>query len=409
MPEPLKYYLGLVFIVILLFVNSLQTLAQKEFLVTVDPSNGSFSKVDSIHGVMWIELFNLTSINENNSHFTFVGSPDQADWKLITLDEQNGNILSGPSLANNTNLISLDYTKTNNFLYGVVVNSGAYSFVTFNIQSGIYSPITNIPLETISEFVLDDANHRIIINGTYNGNLVLMTMDILTGNIISRVPFTNIQSMVYNNLTNKLYGLSSRITSANTNIITVGIIDPNTGIFSQMADLPPEVQGIVQGNETFNENNNTYIFAASDNSGNTSLYSIDGVTGSVIYKAPVSITNKIDADNLIQFRFDNTSGKLYALHWEAKSVKPSFDSSCKLDIQTKLYPNPFSDFLIVEKNPTICKVRMNLYNTLGQILIQSQINDGKNEIHLQRLPKGVYFYKFISDANTTLTGKIIKQ
>jgi hypothetical protein len=43
-------------------------------------------------------------------------------------------------------------------------------------------------------------------------------------------------------------------------------------------------------------------------------------------------------------------------------------------------------------------------------LIQNQIiNDGRNEIHLQRLPAGVHFYKVVSDMNTIFAGKIEKQ
>ena len=53
---------------------------------------------------------------------------------------------------------------------------------------------------------------------------------------------------------------------------------------------------------------------------------------------------------------------------------------------------------------------MSLYNSLGQLLIKDKIiNDGDNEIQLANVSNGIYFYKFYSNGNTLLTGKIIKQ
>jgi len=85
------------------------------------------------------------------------------------------------------------------------------------------------------------------------------------------------------------------------------------------------------------------------------------------------------------------------------------DSSCRLDIKTRIYPNPTGEMFIVNKNPTICKVTMNLYNALGQLVRKNiVINDGLNQIKISALPQGSYFYKFISNNSILLTGKIIR-
>ena len=105
--------------------------------------------------------------------------------------------------------------------------------------------------------------------------------------------------------------------------------------------------------------------------------------------------------------------KLYALFWEAKTIIPpssTIDSTCRLSNETKIYPNPFNKSLFVNKKVTTCKVFMNIYNTLGQLIVKDmKINDGLNEVTLSNLSAGVYYYKFISNGNTLLSGKVMKQ
>lgn len=85
------------------------------------------------------------------------------------------------------------------------------------------------------------------------------------------------------------------------------------------------------------------------------------------------------------------------------------DPSCNLHINTKVYPNPFNKVLLVNKKQTACKVTMRLYNTLGQLVKKDiTINNGTNLISVFDLPSGVYFYRFISNENSMLSGKLIK-
>ncbi len=89
---------------------------------------------------------------------------------------------------------------------------------------------------------------------------------------------------------------------------------------------------------------------------------------------------------------------------------PAIDSLCRLDIQTKVFPNPFNNVLFVDKKNTTCKVTLSIYNMLGQLILQGKIiNDGHNEITLADFSAGIYYYKFISNGNTLLSGKILKQ
>jgi hypothetical protein len=89
-------------------------------------------------------------------------------------------------------------------------------------------------------------------------------------------------------------------------------------------------------------------------------------------------------------------------------ISSSSQCSCVLDAQTRIYPTPFSDFLIVDKKTTECEVRMNLYDILGQLLEKDVlIQNGLNKIPLT-LPSGIYIYMFHSRGKILLTGKILK-
>jgi hypothetical protein len=405
----IRSVLKIIFIAFLLFLKTIQLSAQTEYLVTVDPSNGNFTKIDSIPGVKWILLFSFTTIDEKNKQFFFVGGPTQTEFYLLTLDAVSGKILH--KVPKPDNLMGLEYSKSSDKLFGIIGNSGAYSLVSIEKSTGAYTTVANIPgMEGFIDLILDDNNHRIFINGLFNGAPSLRTVDLLTGNTISTVFSNKFGNFVYDNLSNTLYCLYSRQINPNNPIGFFSLVsfDPLTGNFSITGDLP-EGLGITQGNTTYNENAKQLIFVGNDN-GTYFLYSVNITTGQIIYKVPAKVTSAVDQDNLIQFRFDNSTNKLYALHWEAKTIRPITDSSCKLNNITRVYPNPFPDLLVIEKDQSLCKIYMSLYNSFGQKIISTKLlNDGKNNFYLQKLPAGTYFYNLFSDKGDRITGKVIKR
>lgn len=75
-----------------------------------------------------------------------------------------------------------------------------------------------------------------------------------------------------------------------------------------------------------------------------------------------------------------------------------------------VYPNPFTNTLKieVEKNNTK-KASLVIYNSLGVVLINSDIIEGVNTIDMSNLSSGVYFYKIISNNVITNSGKLVSQ
>jgi alpha-tubulin suppressor-like RCC1 family protein len=86
------------------------------------------------------------------------------------------------------------------------------------------------------------------------------------------------------------------------------------------------------------------------------------------------------------------------------------DSSCNLDINIKVYPVPSHHSLTVSKNATLCKVSVNIYNAIGQLMVKGKIiNAGNNEIDLSNFASGVYFAQFISNGRVVEKKKFIKE
>ena len=401
-------------LVILLFNLSLAN-AQTEYLVFVNPTNAAITKIDSIPGVKWLKSFYISTYNQNNLQYTFIGG-DNANgtaFKLFTLDAVSGNIISNPLFVNHLSFYALQYSRLTNILYGIIRNSGVFSIVTINTLTGTYATVQNIiGLSSVSKFLVDDVHNRFFVIGPDNiGDLTLLTIDIASGNIISQVHTPKINNLLYDNLTNKLYALSNRSSPPpGHTIFSICNVDPATGIIANIADLP-NLAVINSGNETFNEYVGVYIFSATTfNDTANYLYSVNINTGNIISKVSIPTSSTLNNDNLVFFRFDNVrSAKLYALYWEAKTIKTPIDSSCKLELKTKIYPNPFADVLYIDKNSTTCNVTMNLYNELGQLLVKDKIiNDGHNEIPLSNISSGIYFYDFISNGNILLSGSIFK-
>ena len=86
------------------------------------------------------------------------------------------------------------------------------------------------------------------------------------------------------------------------------------------------------------------------------------------------------------------------------------DSSCKLDDKIKIYTSTAGQKLVIDKKITTCKVTMNVYNMIGQLLLKSRIiNDGLTEIDIARFPGGVYVCLFFVDGKSQSVKKVLKQ
>lgn len=74
----------------------------------------------------------------------------------------------------------------------------------------------------------------------------------------------------------------------------------------------------------------------------------------------------------------------------------------------KIYPNPAQDVLFLERADLDKNATLAITNTLGQVLIQANINSNLNEISIQSLPQGAYFARISMADGLISSQKIIK-
>lgn len=76
-------------------------------------------------------------------------------------------------------------------------------------------------------------------------------------------------------------------------------------------------------------------------------------------------------------------------------------------VEVSVYPNPASDFVNVTMVNEHNNVNFTLYNILGDAVLTANLNAGTNEVALDKLPNGVYFYSILKEGNILETKKLI--
>jgi hypothetical protein len=72
-----------------------------------------------------------------------------------------------------------------------------------------------------------------------------------------------------------------------------------------------------------------------------------------------------------------------------------------------LYPNPVNETVTIKNNEQFTNAVFVLYNNLGQVVVTQKIENFYQNVSLEHINSGIYFYKIMS-ATFTQTGKIIK-
>ena len=190
--------------------------------------------------------------------------------------------------------------------------------VSINPTSGAHSIISSIPtVQYINSgrSTFDEVNGRFIIVGADgNFNDSLYSIDVSSGNIVTRVPFPlglgpndNLSSLIFNNSDSTLYALLYLGTSQLNYLVS---LNPSTGTYI-LIDSIPGFQSILSGTQVIDVVNQTYSFVGLNQITFTSkLYTVDLVTGSTLYSPnfPNSTNQFDDIFNLKQDSLNNLIG-----------------------------------------------------------------------------------------------------
>jgi len=405
----------------LILLNFLNASGQTEFLVKVDPNNGTFANIDSISGVKLVLVApNLLTYDKNNHRYIFVGD-NNGNYNLYSVDANTGNIISNPSIVLPSDpseyVFELKYDNSSNTLYGLHKNNSENRiyFVSVNSTNGVYTIIDSLPgVKTVVTephyTIFDETHHRYIFTGGDNsGNTHLYSVDANTGNIITNPSFPVLSNpsdallgLQYDNTSNIIYAMHWINSESREYLISV---NPATGTFATI-DSIPGVKSIITIPHyfTYDEIHHHYFFRGGDNSGNYHLYSVDANTGNII-SSPLFPVLTDSSDNLIELQFDNSSGILYALHWEAHTFTGIFSN--EINNSFNVYPNPVQQSFTIEL-PQQQNFNLFVYDVTGRKIYKRTNATGNVSIDCSSFNAGIYFVQAVNEKNS-LSFKLIKQ
>ncbi len=303
--------LKIVFIIIFCFI-SYATFCQGEFVVEINPQNGTYKKTGP-------KIPNVTFIFPGERAFdplisTYIFSSASSEQRIYSIDTKNGSVVSNP-FTNEAFYFQFN-NKTRKF-YGAKRNNALNKKNIFEIDrvSGV-SNVVSQDLIGSSAFqgqfsaINGEKNHYTI----YDPSGSLVTINLTDGKILYSPKLKDgnkIFNLVYDQLNSKLYGMISQ-----NGLMYYIEIDIVSGNYSIHHTVPLVSNG--NGSTTIDSKNQLIYH----------LYDISQIfwisTYSIIEKKEINnvlITNIDNQDNLYGISIDDLTGKLYSLHWD-RNITP---------------------------------------------------------------------------------------
>jgi len=73
-----------------------------------------------------------------------------------------------------------------------------------------------------------------------------------------------------------------------------------------------------------------------------------------------------------------------------------------------VYPNPVSDYLIIESSKSVKDSKINIYSANGSLIKSKLLENDIERIQIFEMPKGLYFYEIIKPGSMIEKGKFLK-
>jgi PKD repeat protein len=197
-----------------------------EFLVTINPSNGAYTIIDSIPGVKWISTVMYTTFDEKNHLYIFRGANSKMEWRLYAFNVNTGQVVSKPLFPNlldpKDNIIDIKFNNTTQILHGLHWDDSENReyLVSIDRATGSMTKIDSLPgvkwITILPNYTVinENKNQWMFLGGDKNFNWNLNTVDLSNGKIINKVPFPkvcnaqdNLIELHFSKKSNQLFGL----------------------------------------------------------------------------------------------------------------------------------------------------------------------------------------------------------
>jgi hypothetical protein len=342
-----------------------------EIFTSLDINTKTFTGIDSLPGVHTLVLLQATYDSFNNRYFNIT------NLGITVINAQTGAIMD--TIANNINMIELQYNTNTNKIIGIYWNGSNEILTSLDINTKIFTDIDSLPgVHTIThgKSTFDPFNNRYFIQT----NLGITVINAQTGAIMDTIANNiNMKELQYNTNTNKIIGT---YWNGSNEIFTS--LDINTKTFTDIDSLPG-VHTITYGRSTFDPFNNRYFIQT-----NLGITVINAQTGAIID----TIANNI-----------NMKGLQYVNTGVTGIVNPNLNNP-----NLKVYPNPANTHLIIDYSDYTLenKVVFRILNSIGQIVFITPINKQISHLDFSTyLNNGIYFVQLINSHSNIIENKKI--
>jgi hypothetical protein len=360
--------------------------ALEVFELRVERPQNSSNYINTLSGIEYFTNLRLLSCGNNNIPNINLQNLTQ----LVTLQLTN-NLLTTIDVTNLTNLKEL-FVRNNILTSLVFLNNNDLENIWISYNDLVSLDLTSIPS---LKFVYVDNNELTNLNITGLNNLTELNCN---NNSISTLDLTNKPLLSWmdvseNNLLNiNLNGLTNlNIVTINNTLIST-FDGSNCGVKKLICQNNPNLTSINVKNNYYSNSVPDMLDFAFQISNNPLLQSICVDSGE---------------QNNLAFCNYNTSGNVQVYGGSNCDVPLQVMSSESFkNNELTLFPNPVKNELNFSFEKTVHIEKINIYNTLGQLV--KQFIGNQNSINLSDLNTGYYHIEFISE-DGKLTKKFIKE
>ncbi len=123
------------------------------------------------------------------------------------------------------------------------------------------------------------------------------------------------------------------------------------------------------------------------------------------YSPTIVWTRSIDFNNSGVFHYTNP--KYYGYSVRCISGEANQINDIKNKFEIKIFPNPTNEKITID-GVALQNSNLSIYNIVGELILQKQLSNSKNEIDISNIPKGIYIIK-IESAQGVILQKLIKE
>lgn len=392
-------------------------------LGTMDPISGDVTNIGSN---AYTEFINLTgaALNPYDNTFIFIGASN-----LNTLDLNTGEMVNSVPLYNPIEESYFDNFRFNNSdstMYGLA-RRNSFDPNTMQTNGEVYLAKTNTNTGEITEISTTSVAQGFALAGSaidpyqmvyyFSLGSSLLGLDIYDGSVYSDVPIVNPEGIYFDNFTyscadTTIYGLVRKnffstifdpgfpdfpIEVLDSSTVRLGKIDPNTGI---VTIISPST--VTQGGYSLNSGaaidpeTLTFYYNTGDN-----LVGVSLVTGEMTSSTPFVFEDGQYFDLMRNFQNCYTAS--------ARRSSPLLSGTPSLvdDGSVHIFPNPASGRLNIQSSEPIRSVE--ILSTDGKIVTAFYNPAANTTLDISALFPGMYFVKIITNGDTMLVKKLVKE